>query len=182
MSAKDEGVTKSDTESGESVVSNEERLAAQVAELEGRLRTVSAAYKQKVDEIEATKSRLERNAAVREEMRRGEVVAALFEPVENLHRAIAPLHAVAADAAQGLTMVHQQFLQALHALGLEEVGAAGDKFDPTVHEAIFSEPVGEAAQDNVVLRVFSVGYRNGRQLIRPARVVIGLYTAPAGEA
>lgn len=181
MSAKDDGVTNSDTERGESAP-NEERLQAQVAELEARLRSVSAAYKQKADEIEATKSRLERNSALREEMRRGEVVAALFEPVENLHRAIAPLHAVAADAAAGLTMVHQQFMAALHGLGLEEVGVAGEKFDPTVHEAIFSEPVADAAQDSVVLRVFSAGYRNGRQLIRPARVVIGVYTAPAGEA
>ncbi len=175
MSDKDEGVTNSDTESGESAGGAEARLTAQVAELEARLRTVSAAYKQKSDEIEATKSRLERNAALREEVRRGEIVAALFEPVENLHRSIAPLVCVAPDAAAGLTMIHQQFHTALRALGLEEVGAEGERFDPNLHEAIHSQAVADPAQDGTILQVFSVGYRNGRQLIRPARVVIGIH-------
>lgn len=180
MSNEGEGVTKSDSEPAQ--VSAEEKLAAQVAELEGRLRSVSAAYKQKVDEIEATKSRLERNAAVREEVRRGEVVAALFEPVENLHRAIQPLKAISPEEAAGLAMVHQQFMTALRGLGLEEVGQAGERFDPSLHEAILSQPVAEPERDQTVLQVFSAGYRNGRQLIRPARVIIGVYTAPAGEA
>lgn len=182
MSGEQDGVTKSDTGVDEPGDSIEERLAAQLLELEGRLRTVSAAYKQKSDEIEATKTRLERNSALREEIRRGEVVAALFEPVENLHRSIHPLHALAPDAAQGLMMVHQQFLTALKALGLEEVGQEGERFDPSLHEAIHSEPVADAEFDNTVLRVFSTGFRNGRQLIRPARVVIGVYTQAAGEA
>ena len=182
MSGEQDGVTKSDSGIDELDDFIEVRLAAQVVELEGRLRTVSAAYKQKSDEIEATKTRLERNSALREEIRRGEVVAALFEPVENLHRSIHPLHALAPDAAAGLMMVHQQFITALKALGLEEVGREGERFDPSMHEAIHSEPVADLESDNTVLRVFSTGFRNGRQLIRPARVVIGVYTEAGGEA
>lgn len=175
MSHDADGVTKSDTETE---ASPEAKLAAQVADLEARLRSVSAAYKVKVDEIEETKKRLERNGAIREEVRRGEIIAALFEPVENLHRAIQPLGPVAPEAAHGLSMVHQQFMTALRGLGLEEVGVAGERFDPNVHEAIHSQPVLHAAQDNTILSVFSVGYRNGRQLIRPARVVIGVFSDP----
>ncbi len=178
MSGEQDGVTDSDSIDG----SLEAQLAAQVLELEGRLRTVSAAYRQKSDEIESTKTRLERNSALREDIRRGEVVAALFEPVENLHRSIHPIVAIAPDAAAGLMMVHQQFLTALKALGLEEVGREGERFDPSQHEAIHSEPVADQESDNTVLRVFSIGFRNGRQLIRPARVVIGVYTEPTGEA
>jgi molecular chaperone GrpE len=178
MAGETDGVTNSDSETevpGEESV--EARLSAQVLELEARLRTVSAAYKQKSDEIEATKGRLERNAAVREEVRRGEIVAALFEPVENLHRSIQPLVGVAPEAAQGLTMIHQQFHAALRGLGLEEVGAVGEKFDPALHEAITSQPTDDPGQDGVILNVFSVGYRNGRQLIRPARVIISVLRA-----
>jgi molecular chaperone GrpE len=175
MAGEQDGVTISDSEDGElSGESAEARLAAQVTELEARLRTVSAAYKQKADEIEATKSRLERHAALREEVRRGEIVAALFEPVENLHRAIQPLVGVAPEEAQGLTMIHQQFHAALRGLGLEEVGVVGEKFDPALHEAIASQPTTDPAAEGTVLNVFSVGYKNGRQLIRPARVVIAV--------
>jgi molecular chaperone GrpE len=153
-----------------------------VQELEARLRTVSAAYKEKADEIERTKERLSRQAHAQEEIRRGEVVSSVFEPVENLHRAIAQLRTSAPDSAHGLEMVHQQFMQALHKLGLEEIATVGTRFDPSVHEAIASQPVAEAAQDNTVVQVFSLGYRIGTRVIRPARVVIGAYTEPAADA
>ncbi|GDX79158.1 protein GrpE [Deltaproteobacteria bacterium] len=178
MSSDADGVTKSDTETDSSP---EAKLAAQVADLEARLRSVSAAYRQQSDEIKATTERIERNARLREEVRRGEIVAAIFEPVENLHRAIQPLGPVAPEAAHGLAMVHQQFMTALRGLGLEEVGTEGERFDPNVHEAIHSQPVLHAGQDNTILSVFSVGYRNGKQLIRAARVVIGVYSEERGE-
>ncbi len=175
MSSDGDPVTNSDSVEE---LSLEAHLVAQVSDLEARLRTVSAAYKAKSDEIEATKARLERGASLREELRRGEIVAALFEPVENLLRAIQPLGPVAPEAAHGLGMVHSQFMTALRTLGLEEVGAEGEQFDPNLHEAIHSQPVAEQERDNTVLSVFSFGYRNGRQLIRPARVIIGTYSMP----
>ena len=55
-------------------------------ELTSRLRAVSAAYKNQQDDIAATRKRLERQAVLKEEIRRGEVVSSLFEPLENLRR------------------------------------------------------------------------------------------------
>jgi len=153
---------------------------ARIQELEARLRAVSSAYRQKQDEIDAVKDRLARQASVQEEIRRGEVVASLFEPVENLNRSIDA--ARGGPAEQGLRMVYQQFLDALKRLGLEEVPGAGAPFDPNVHEAIATHPVGAEDQDNKVIQVFSAGYRIGNRLIRPARVVIGSYTKPLPEA
>ncbi|MDP2313249.1 MAG: nucleotide exchange factor GrpE [Pseudomonadota bacterium] len=166
---------------GASLVEDEVgRLAAKVLELEARLRTVSAAYRQKQEEIESTKRRLEDRASMQEEIRRGEVVASLFDPVENLHRSLEASKGLPAE--QGLRMVYQQFMGALQKLGLEEVPGAGAPFDPSLHEAIATMPVDDAEQDNVVQSVFSAGYRIGKRLIRPARVVIGSYTPPVAEA
>lgn len=153
------------------------RLASQVSDLEARLRTVSAAYRQKSEEIESVKRRLEERAAMQEEIRRGEVVASLFEPVENLHRSLEAAKGLPQE--QGLRMVYQQFMTALHKLGLEEVPGAGARFDPALHEAIATQPVEDSEQDGVIQTVFSTGYRIGRRMIRPARVVIGSYTPPA---
>lgn len=153
---------------------------ARIAELEARLRTVSAAFKQKQDEIGLVKERLTRHAQMQEEIRRGEVVADLFEPVENLTRSIDAVKGHPAEA--GLRMVHQQFMAALHKLGLEEVAGVGAKFDPTVHEAIATRPVADRADENKVLSVFSSGYRIGTRLVRPARVVIGSYVEGVDEA
>ena len=153
---------------------------AKVQDLEGRLRAVSSAYKQKVEEIGNVKDRLARQAAVQEEIRRGEVVMSLFEPVENLNRSMEAAKGTVAE--EGLRMVYQQFLDALRRLGLEEVPGVGSPFDPNLHEAIATEPVTDKAQDNVVTSVFSTGYRIGNRLIRPARVVNGSYTEPQAEA
>lgn len=145
-----------------------------IAELEARLRTVSAAYQQKVDEIALVRDRLERQARLTEEIRRGEVVQSFFEPVENLQRSI--------DAARGqpvetgLRMVHAQFLDALKRLGLEEVPGVGAPFNADVHEAIATQPVEDAALDGTVVQVYSTGYRIGTRLIRAARVIIGAHT------
>jgi molecular chaperone GrpE (heat shock protein) len=156
------------------------RMEARVQELEARLRTVSAAYRQKQEEIESVKRRLEDRAAMQEEIRRGEVVASLFDPVENLHRSLEAAKGLPAE--QGLRIVYQQFMTALHKLGLEEVPGAGAPFDPSLHEAIATQPVSSADQDNIVQSVFSAGYRIGKRLIRPARVVIGSYSKPSAEA
>lgn len=153
---------------------------ARIADLEARLRTVSAAFKEKLDEIGQTKDRLNRHAQLQEEIRRGEVVATLFEPVENLHRSLEVVKGHAAEA--GLRMVYQQFMGALQKLGLEEVPGVGAKFDPAVHEAIATQPVGAREQENTILTVFSAGYRIGSRLVRPARVVIGSYVERVDEA
>lgn len=147
---------------------------ARIHELEARLRAVSAAFQQKQDEIQGVRDRLHRQAAIQEEIRRGEVVMSLFEPVENLLRSLDALKGHPAE--QGLRMVYAQFMEALKRLGLEEVPGAGSRFDPNLHEALTVQPVEDKAQDNVVVAVFSTGYRFGNRLIRPARVVIGGYT------
>ena len=156
------------------VAALEARLAevsARAEENEARLRQVSSAYRQKVEEIDSIKDRLSRQAAVQEEIRRGEVVESLFEPVENLQRSLDTVKGTPAE--EGLRIVQLQFLAALHKLGLQEVPGVGTRFDPNIHEAIATMPVTDAAQDNVVMNVFSAGFRIGARLIRPARVIIG---------
>ena len=162
----------------------EAELEQQLEELQARLRAVSAAYREQQDEIAQTKARLERQAALKEEMRRGEVLAALFEPVENLKRSLdaARKGATAADTATGLEMVDKAFMAAFENLGLEEVPGAGARFDPNLHEALTLVPVTDPALDGVILEVFSAGYRIGGRLIKAARVVVGQHQEPVGEA
>ncbi|MCK6506384.1 nucleotide exchange factor GrpE [Myxococcota bacterium] len=158
-------------------------LREQVAALEARLRQVSSAYKQQQDEISATKERLARQAALKEELRRGEVVGTLFEPVENLRRSLeAVKKSAGGEAVTGLELVLQQFFDAFRKLGLEEVPGKGSRFDPNLHEAITAVPVTDPALDGVVIEVFDTGYRIGSRLLKPSRVVIGQAPDGVGEA
>ena len=159
-------------------------LRETVSRLEARLRTVSAAYRSQQEEIQAIRARLERQAATDAERRRGEVVATLFEPTQNLRRSIKALTdaGISDEYVSGLSMTLQQIMDGFHKLGLEEVPGKGAKFDPNLHEAIAMVPVTDPALDSVVLDVFSTGYRIGNRLIAPARVIIGQRQESVGEA
>ena len=58
----------------------------------------------------------------------------------------------------------------------------GAAFDPNIHEALTAMPVLDAALDQIVIEVFAAGYRIGSRLIRPAKVIVGTYQEPVGEA
>ncbi len=157
----------------------------EVQSLQARLRAVSAAYKQLQDDVQATKERLERQAQLRREMQRGETVATLFDPLDNLKRSIDALNSESAaneDTRTGFTLVANQFMEAFRGLGLEEVAGKGSKFDPNLHEAISVLPVTDPELDEQVMEVFSAGYRVGSRLLKPARVVIGRIEEAAGDA
>jgi molecular chaperone GrpE len=160
------------------------RAERTIDELQARLRTVSAAYQRQLEEVAETKARMGRQAAMREELRRGEVVGGLFEPLQNLRRSVESVEqgASADDTVAGLLMVIEQFDTAFEKLGIEEVPGKGATFDPNLHEALSMVPTTDAALDGVVLEVFSPGYRIGSRLIQPARVVVGQLQESVGDA
>ena len=55
--------------------------------------------------------------------------------------------------------------------GVEAVDPAGERFDPTVHEALSTRPQ-DGAEPGVVLDVVQKGYRMDDTVVRPARVVV----------
>ncbi|MEY3214114.1 MAG: cofactor [Pseudomonadota bacterium] len=161
-----------------------EELERQLNDTTARLRAVSGAYKNAQEEMAAYKTRLERQAALKEEIQRGEVVSRLFEPLENLRRTLSAMQRAEIDPSllQGLELVQRAFLEGFQGLGLQEFGAVGDVFNPDQHEALTTMPVAEERLDGRVAQVFTAGFRVGTRVIRPARVIVGQYTAPAGEA
>lgn len=157
-----------------------EKLQAELDATTARLKTVSAGYLKVQDEMAAFKARLERQASLKEQILKGDVVSKLFEPLENLRRSIDALERAGVDKELlgGVNATHKGFLDGFKGMGLEEIGAQGERFDPNYHEALTTMPVDQAALDDKVVQVFSAGYRVGTRVIRPARVVVGAYTAP----
>ena len=175
QNADDEGVSMVDEGLVDLVDPNPELTAAkaEVQELQARLRAVSAAYRQLQEDVEATKERLNRQAEFQRELQRGETVAKMFDPVDNLTRSIDSVSDP--DTKEGLKMVAHQFMTALSELGLEVLNPDGAPFDPNEHEALSVVPVTDPTQSDVVIEVFSAGYRVGSRLLKPARVVIGRF-------
>ncbi|MGB0514194.1 MAG: nucleotide exchange factor GrpE, partial [Wenzhouxiangellaceae bacterium] len=62
-------------------------------------------------------------------------------------------------------------LKVLGEHGLEVLDPVGQPFDPIWHEAVATQPAGDASADSV-LQVLQKGYRLNERLVRPARVIV----------
>jgi molecular chaperone GrpE len=133
--------------------------------------------------LEATEARLERNARREAEATRGKLVQELLPVLDNLDRTICAAHTGhggRGDPAmlEGVRMVRQQLEGVLRGYGVERVEALGQRFDPSVHDAIGMVPVGDPQRHGVVVHQAEPGYRLAGRLLRPARVNVGKLVAP----
>lgn len=77
-----------------------------------------------------------------------------------------------ADALKtGVTMIHGQLRSTLMEAGLEEINAAGQLFDPNLHEAVSQQETGEVPEGHVAQQIRK-GYKLRDRLVRPASVIV----------
>ena len=76
-----------------------------------------------------------------------------------------------AQFVEGVMAVHAKMLDILGKEGVELIEAAGEPFDPLVHQAVGRVEDGEAF-DETVAQVYQQGYRMGGKVIRPAMVTV----------
>jgi len=100
-----------------------------------------------------------------------EVAREVIDAVDNLERALEAADGSGESLASGVEMVLSGLRETLSRHGVEAVDPKGDKFDPTKHEALSTQPV-EGTESGVVVEVLQKGYALGDQLVRPARVVV----------
>ncbi|MGI9018778.1 MAG: nucleotide exchange factor GrpE [Euzebya sp.] len=74
--------------------------------------------------------------------------------------------------AKGVRLVHTQLLEVLSRAGLQEIAGVGEVFDPSLHEALFSESDDTEREHPEVAEVLRTGYRFKSQLLRPASVKV----------
>ena len=97
--------------------------------------------------------------------------AAAFLPVyDNLERA---LKQETADEAfkKGVEMTMTQLKEILAKLGIEEIPALGETFDPNLHNAVMHVE-DESAGENTIVDVFQAGFKSGDKVIRFAMVKV----------
>lgn len=72
---------------------------------------------------------------------------------------------------EGMRMILAEFGRTFENLGVKEINAIGEKFDPNIHEAISHETSDEIDADHVV-KQWKSGYKLNERLVRPATVVV----------
>ena len=101
---------------------------------------------------------------------KSDAVMAFLPVYDNLERA---LKQETADEAykKGVEMTMNGLKDVLSKLGVEEIPALGETFDPNVHNAVMHVE-DENAGENTVVEVFQAGFRSGEKVIRFAMVKV----------
>jgi molecular chaperone GrpE len=96
----------------------------------------------------------------------------LLPVIDNLERAVgSDPSGPPEQLRQGVQMTLQQLTQLLRIHGIEPEECVGRQFDPSYHEAV-SVRHDPSQRDHVILETLQRGYRRGKEIFRPAKVVV----------
>ncbi len=114
------------------------------------------------------KNRVERDRLADRQASVIEVVRAFLPAMDDIDRAESH-----GDIEEGsaLAAVSLKLRQAAEKFGLERFGEKGEKFDPSLHDALVQTPSDEVTEPTIA-DVIDVGYRIGDREVRPAKVAV----------
>lgn len=174
-SVKEDKKAKDDkAEAGKPADTELDQLKAEVAALTQKNKELEDKYLRSEAEIQNAQRRYSKeraNLVKYESQRLGKDILA---SVDNLERA---LQVKADDEAssqlkKGIEMTLEGLVRALKDNGIEEIKADGEKFDPTLHQAVQSVPAENDDQKDHVVQVLQKGYVYKDRTLRPAMVVV----------
>jgi molecular chaperone GrpE len=135
-------------------------------------------------EFENTKRRMLREQENSIRFANEKLIESLIPVIDLFERAIASAGALKAKGEAdvnnfviGIEMTHREFIQILSRFGVEFIGAVGEKFDPSRHEAITQQEVEQADKAETVLHVLQRGCLLQGRLLAPAKVVVAKASA-----
>ena len=144
-------------------------LAAELEKARADLAEKEDAYKRMLAEYANYKRRTEQEKEQLGQFTKGEVLKALLPSLDNLQRAAeAP---AGEEYKTGVDMIIRQLEKTFSDLGLTEIPAEGQPFDPELHNAVMREDA-DGVEAEVVTQVFQKGYKLGDRVLRPAMVKV----------
>ncbi|MBE6930868.1 MAG: nucleotide exchange factor GrpE [Ruminococcaceae bacterium] len=141
----------------------EEKLAAELADMQDRYKRMLAEYDNFRKRSQKEKESVYDDATI--------ATAAIFlQVLDNLDRALAQ---PTTDEAykKGVEMIHRQFCECLSKLKITEAPGAGEQFDPNIHNAVMHVE-DESCDDNTIIEVFQKGFLMGDRVVRHSMVKV----------
>lgn len=101
---------------------------------------------------------------------RERLLRSLLPVADNLNRALNHNNQEDVALRQGVELIYRELMRLLEAEGVVPFEAAGQPFDPNLHEAVATVPAG--AESGTIVEELEKGYKRDDKLLRPARVVV----------
>jgi molecular chaperone GrpE len=102
-------------------------------------------------------------------MMRAQNIKKFLPVVDDMERALANRPADAEAWVSGIELIYRKLTSILDSEGVTRIEAAGQPFDPNLHEAIAQEP-SDVVESGHVIDVVQAGYMLGERVIRHALV------------
>jgi molecular chaperone GrpE len=167
-------------EAASAVDTERQRLEAELDASRRRVDQLARAYQDLQKDREEFKQRLTRERERMMDVERGNVATTLLEAVDELDRCLSMSGADASSPlAQGVKMIRDGLLSKLQQTGIERIQVVGRPYDPNTAEATDMEITTNPEEDQQVVAEARAGYRLKDRIIRPARVKVAKYIAPA---
>lgn len=141
----------------------------EIAALRAQLEQEHDQYQRVVAEYANYKRRTDQEKEQLGSFVKAEVLKLLLPSIDNLERAVASPDGE--EYKKGVDIVIRQFEESLSAMGLEEIPALGQVFDPEIHHAVMREDA-DGVEPETVTEVYQKGYRIGNRILRPSMVKV----------
>ncbi|MEO6536321.1 MAG: nucleotide exchange factor GrpE [Candidatus Paceibacterota bacterium] len=168
-----EGGSEDDLEASES------REGAKIAKVKKELETAKREKQEYLDGWQRAKADYVNALKRFEDDKKSAQTAGMVKAIRALIPAYDALERAksAGDVPEGFAGIAKQLESAFTGFGMTQIGAVGEEFDPTNHEALGTDPTDDLTADDTVTAVLEPGYAIGESVIRPARVRVAQYEA-----
>lgn len=161
---------KENNETANNNAEPEMKLENEATKAEEEYNELNDRYKRLLAEFENFKKRSQKEKTNIYGMITADVVATMLPIMDNLEKAA---EAKTEDTAyqDGVKLVARQFQDALKKLGLEEIEALGQRFDPEFMEAV-SHVDDSTKGEQEVVQEYRKGYKLGNKVVRHSMVIV----------
>lgn len=158
----------------EEVTSEKQKHEVDLTELTEKIEKLEDHNLRLQAEIQNMRRRNQKDRELTVRYRSQDLAKEILPVLDNLERALDTevTDEAGASLKQGVEMVLEGFKRALTAVGVEEIEAVGQAFDPNFHEAVAQVPAEDGQASGVVGQVFEKGYKLHDRVLRAAKVTV----------
>ncbi len=127
-------------------------------------------YKRLMAEFDNFKKRSSKERETLYNSLTSDIVTSILPVVDNLEKAVS-VETQDENYKQGVELVYKQLMDTLSNLGVEEIKAVGETFDPEYHEAV-SSVQDDTLGEKEIKEEFRKGYKIKDKVIRHSMVVV----------
>jgi len=174
--------TGEEAEIGKAEESREERAEAlekELAEKEEKIRDLKDRLRHLKADFENYKKRQGNRTEEKVDKEKGNLIMDLVPIYDNLDRAFKSFEKNDDKESfiEGIERIYAQFDEFLEKNDVELIGAEGEQFDPSKHEALMRIESNEY-ENNEIVEEFERGYRYKEQVLKPSKVKVNIKPSP----